>query len=987
MVNRGDGGARRPAPPSARPAPRPAGRPAPDEEAEEKTSAINLADVNLDEIDAMPSKPMPAKKFGNRDFGDDDNEATNAINLANMNLDDDDDEPSRPAPAARPQPSSRPAPSAAPAPAKPAGRAPAPAPSRAAPPPEDDGEEKTSAVNLNDLNREEVIAAARAKLAAAKAPAPAAAPVPRTLSTRQPEVAAPAPRAAPKAEPPKREAPAPAARPAPKKVEEEPSVDRTMAVSMDDIEAARPAALAKLKAMKAGKPEPAAADKTFLVDDEDVPVVKAPEPKRVPAALQGKAAAAAAAPSRSGSGVIEPEPKLLVVAGPDKGRVYPLTKDLTLIGRGVDADCVINDASASRKHFNIVRTLHGWKLVDLGSGNGTKVDGNRVSEITLLAGMKIEAGGTTLEWMMETPAGAGPAKLEASGPPPGRSPTLQPSHEEAKPSRRVQAEEDKPKQGLERKRDPSRLEKLADLDDEKPKSKLGAKSMGSDDEPPEKTTFGDIAALEIDPEWEARRVKQRRDGVAPGASAAAEAVEEEVEAPSGSGKGKKIAIAAALVAVLGGGFVAADKFAGLGIIFPKAATVTKPTEADKPKEPEKTADSDKPKEPVKEPVEPDEPTEDKGDKVDPNKATADGDKPPADAGKGDAKALVAKADEAAKGKRYIEAARGYKAAIAVEELVEGGEEGLANVAKQVASLGPLVEALAMVETRAFFDMHKKFEEIPEFSVYRPVVAEVVETAKEDLIVDLIAKTSELMMKGDYKGAKDPIKAALELAGPEYAEGAALKDAVDRGLSAEANKRESDPTQDATPSDLTPGLEAYKKGDYTGAADKFAGIEYEPNASKADVGKAKVFSAASFTFDETMKVVATLKDKPEEAVGYMRSARRADAIMGLGQKAAVDVVYATAAGFQAKQAAEKGELEFASLKARVALAIDPAQADAKAALDKVIEAAKPLVAEAKAAAEATPDKAAGLVIKALRLLPSSAPEHAEALALAKALATP
>ncbi len=984
MVNRGDGGARRPAPPSARPAPRSAGRPAPDEEAEEKTSAINLADVDLDEIDAMPSKPLQGKKLGARDFGDDDNEATNAINLANMNLDDDDDEPSRPAAAARPQPSSRPAPSAAPAPAKPPGRAPAPAPSRAAPPPDDEGEEKTSAVNLADLNREEVVAAARAKLAAAKAPPAAAAPVPRTLSTKQPEVAAPAPRAAPKVEPPKREAPAPAARPVPKKVEEEPSVDRTMAVSMDDIEAARPAALAKLKAMKSGgKHEPAAADKTFLVDDEDVPVVKAPEPKRVPAALQGRVEAAA--PSRSGSGVIEPEPKLLVVAGPDKGRVYPLTKDLTLIGRGVDADCVINDASASRKHFNIVRTLHGWKLVDLGSGNGTKVDGNRVSEITLLAGMKIEAGGTTLEWMMETPASAGPAK--ASAHPPGRSPTLSPPNEEAKPSRRVPAEEDKPKQGLERKRDPSRLEKLADLDDDKPKSKLGAKSMGSDDEPPEKTTFGDIAALEIDPEWEARRLKQRRDGVPSGAApAAAEAVEEEVEAPSGSGKGKKIAIAAALVAVLGGGFVAADKFAGLGIIFPKAATVVKPTEADKPKEPEKAADSDKPKEPVKEAVEPDEAVEN-GDKVDPNKAAADGDKPPADAAKGDAKALVAKADEAAKDKRFIEAARGYKAAIAMEELVEGGEEGLANVQKQVASLGPLVEALAMVETRAFFDMHKKFEEIPEFSVYRPVVAQLVETAKEDLIVDLIAKTSELMMKGDYKGAKDPIKAALELAGPEYAEGAALKDAVDRGLSAEANKRESDPTQDATPSDLTPGLEAYKKGDYTGAADKFAGIEYEPNASKADVGKAKVFSAASFTFDETMKVVATLKDKPEEAVGYMRSARRADAIMGLGQKAAVDAVYAKAAGFQAKQAADKGELEFASLKARVALAIDPAQADAKAALDKVLEAAKPLVAEAKAAAEATPDKAAGLVIKALRLLPSSAPEHAEALALAKTLATP
>ena len=978
MVNRGDGGSRRPAPP-ARPAPRPPARPGVADDGEEKTSAINLADVNLDEIDEEPVRPSPPpRKVASRDFGDDDNEATNAINLASMGLDEIDEEPVRPQPAARPQPGpqpgARPAQAARPAPSAPKPPArPAPAPSH-----DDDGEEKTSAINLGELNQADVVAQARAKLAAARgAPAPtptpakAAAPAPRAPEAR------PAPRPEPKPEP--KPEPRPEIRRPPPKVEE-PVFEKTMAVSLDDVdvEATKAKALAKLKAAKGpGKSEPAAADKTFLVDDEDVPVVKAPEPKRLPAALQAKAEEA---PARGGSGVVEPEAKLAIVAGPDKGKVYTLTRDLTLVGRGVDADCVINDASASRKHFNIVRTLNGYKLVDLGSGNGTRVDGERVSELALKPGMKIEAGGTTLEWRMETPAGA---KAAASGPPAPRSPTLAPAEAEP-PSRRAAAEAQKAAAAPERKRDAGRLDKLANLDDEpRPSDKgkgLGQKSAADDVE--EKTSFGDIAALEIDPEWEARRQKQRKDGVAGQADAIvakASAVleEDEAEPPKKSGAGKKIAIAAVVVGVLGGGFVAADKFAGLGIIFPKTATVDKPKD-DAPKEADKAPD----KEPAKDP-----------DKTADKEPAKDPDKEPAKANAGvdkaleEAKALVKEGDEHAEAKRFIAANRAYAKAVAIDEAIEGGPEGQANVEKQIKSLTPVVEALALIDTRAFADLHTKLDSVPEFSVYKQLTGEIIETAKEDILVELLAKASELILKNDYKAAKDLVEDALAFAGPDFSQGAALKDALERGLAADGGKRDADPTQDGTATDFTAGFEAYKKGEYGAAADKFASAEFESAVTKADVGKSRLFSSAVIITEEQLKFASTLLNKPEEAAPAVRSVRRADALMGFGQRAAVEKIYANVAGFHAKTAAEAGDLPLASLKARVALALDPAQADAKAALAKAVEAGKAALTEAQAAIEAEPDKAAQLLVKALRLLPASEADHAEAVKLATQLATP
>ena len=80
------------------------------------------------------------------------------------------------------------------------------------------------------------------------------------------------------------------------------------------------------------------------------------------------------------------------------GRVIPL-RDEFLIGRSAPGDGTLGDDPAlSRRHARIVRTASGTiTLVDMGSSNGSWVNGERVVTRDLEVGDRIEVGGTTLE--------------------------------------------------------------------------------------------------------------------------------------------------------------------------------------------------------------------------------------------------------------------------------------------------------------------------------------------------------------------------------------------------------------------------------------------------------------------------------------------------------------------------------------------------------------------------------------------------------------
>jgi hypothetical protein len=87
----------------------------------------------------------------------------------------------------------------------------------------------------------------------------------------------------------------------------------------------------------------------------------------------------------------------LVVVG-SKRRPYPLAKDVLTIGRLDSCDVVLSDAGVSRKHAEVRREGDEWVVVDLGSTNGTIVNGKPVRRHRLAGGDRIEVGETTIEY-------------------------------------------------------------------------------------------------------------------------------------------------------------------------------------------------------------------------------------------------------------------------------------------------------------------------------------------------------------------------------------------------------------------------------------------------------------------------------------------------------------------------------------------------------------------------------------------------------------
>ena len=87
---------------------------------------------------------------------------------------------------------------------------------------------------------------------------------------------------------------------------------------------------------------------------------------------------------------------LLVLQGPDKGRRCELPDALTLIGRE-SRQVIITDETVSRKHCELIPEGNRWILHDLGSINGTYVNGVRVTDrYELKLGDQVRVGRTLM---------------------------------------------------------------------------------------------------------------------------------------------------------------------------------------------------------------------------------------------------------------------------------------------------------------------------------------------------------------------------------------------------------------------------------------------------------------------------------------------------------------------------------------------------------------------------------------------------------------
>jgi diguanylate cyclase (GGDEF)-like protein len=93
-----------------------------------------------------------------------------------------------------------------------------------------------------------------------------------------------------------------------------------------------------------------------------------------------------------GENVIPLKGYLTVINGANPGRMYPLNTPTITVGRDAECEIRLESESVSRKHARLVRHGGQYTLEDLGSTNGTWVDGAPASPQPLKSGARIRFG-------------------------------------------------------------------------------------------------------------------------------------------------------------------------------------------------------------------------------------------------------------------------------------------------------------------------------------------------------------------------------------------------------------------------------------------------------------------------------------------------------------------------------------------------------------------------------------------------------------------
>src|SRR3954470_3278615 len=93
-------------------------------------------------------------------------------------------------------------------------------------------------------------------------------------------------------------------------------------------------------------------------------------------------------------------PVLVIISGNEMGIRKAVDKTV-LIGRDPACDLLLSDGLVSSRHALIEDRGDGWALVDLGSTNGTSVNGEKGKEFVLARNDKIAFGKTIVRFEMQ----------------------------------------------------------------------------------------------------------------------------------------------------------------------------------------------------------------------------------------------------------------------------------------------------------------------------------------------------------------------------------------------------------------------------------------------------------------------------------------------------------------------------------------------------------------------------------------------------------
>ena len=162
-----------------------------------------------------------------------------------------------------------------------------------------------------------------------------------------------------------------------------------------------------LSAQDAGAPIPAniPTPQSYGQQQAYVPVQKAPAQAQQFAssgidvmaedalAMENAEGAYDAAPVAPSQRTANQQPRLIDLT---TNRSFPITKAQIVMGRALSSDIAIEDLNVSRTHAEIRReNANAWSVADLGSTNGTLVNGHHIASTMLQEGDRITVGTTT----------------------------------------------------------------------------------------------------------------------------------------------------------------------------------------------------------------------------------------------------------------------------------------------------------------------------------------------------------------------------------------------------------------------------------------------------------------------------------------------------------------------------------------------------------------------------------------------------------------
>lgn len=96
--------------------------------------------------------------------------------------------------------------------------------------------------------------------------------------------------------------------------------------------------------------------------------------------------------------------ELVVVQGPDEGKRILIEKGIIRIGRSRRGDFPLSDKTVSNVHLEVEKTPAGIQVRDMGSTNGTRIDGRIIQSQTTDIDSEIQIGKTTLKFFQEEEA-------------------------------------------------------------------------------------------------------------------------------------------------------------------------------------------------------------------------------------------------------------------------------------------------------------------------------------------------------------------------------------------------------------------------------------------------------------------------------------------------------------------------------------------------------------------------------------------------------